>query len=123
MRRNDYSAFDGTTNPKVAMRWALLDNQISWSEGFRKSSLAQVGLGPSQESQFIDDTYGCPNQDPNDPNFDPLNPTCANTDLTIQFSGNPDLDAETSETWNIGAIWKLNGVRLDFSRSTSGFWR
>jgi len=112
-RHDDYSDFGTSTNPKLALRWALSDAfalRASWGTGFRAPSLAQVGLGPSQESLFISDTYACPTPDP-------LNPTCASTDLTIQFSGNSDLDAETSETWNIGAIWDITNdlnVSLDY---------
>lgn len=119
-RFDDYSDFGSTTNPKVALRWAPTDDlalRASWSTGFRAPSLAQTGLGPSQESIFIDDTYGCPIQDPNAPGFDPNNPTCANTDLTVIFSGNPDLDAEESESWNVGAIWEITAdlsVSIDY---------
>ena len=30
---------------------------------------------------------------------------CESLDYNIQFSGNPDLDAEESESWNVGVIW------------------
>ena len=58
-RYDDYSDFGNTTNPKVALRWAPIDTlalRASWGKGFRAPSLAQVGLGPSQESQFFVDT-------------------------------------------------------------------
>ncbi|GAB3021245.1 TonB-dependent receptor [Bowmanella dokdonensis] len=103
-RHDDYSDFGSTTNPKVAMRWSPTDSisvRASWSEGFRAPSLAQIGLGPSQESQFFVDTFRCPVQDED-------NPACASTDYTIVFAGNPDLEAEESETWNIGAIWAID---------------
>ncbi len=61
-RYDDYSDFGNTTNPKVALRWAPTDEitiRGSWAQGFRAPSLAQVGLGPSQESQFFVDTYRC----------------------------------------------------------------
>ena len=62
--------------------------------------MAQVGLGPSQESQFFVDTFRCPTPNAN-------NPACASTDYTIVFAGNPNLEAETSESWNIGAVWQV----------------
>ena len=61
-RYDDYSDFGDTTNPKVAVRWSPIDSlalRASWGTGFRAPSLAQIGLGPSQESQFFIDTYGC----------------------------------------------------------------
>lgn len=103
LRYDDYSDFGNTTNPKVAMLWTpseTLSLRASWSEGFRAPSLAQVGLGPSQESQFFTDTFLCPTPDED-------NPACAATDYTIVFAGNPDLKAEESETWNAGAVWVL----------------
>ena len=98
-RHDDYSDFGTSTNPKVALRWAPIDSfalRASWGEGFRAPSLAQIGLGPSQESEFFQDTFGCAD-----------NPAyCANTDFLIIFSGNPDLQPEESETFNIGAVWQ-----------------
>jgi len=98
-RYDDYSDFGTSTNPKVALRWAPTDQialRASWGKGFRAPSLAQIGLGPSQESEFFTDTYGCLD-----------NPAyCANTDFTIIFSGNPDLRPEKSETFNVGAVFR-----------------
>ncbi len=109
-RYDDYSDFGDTTNPKVALRWAPVDSfavRASWGEGFRAPSLAQIGLGPSQESEFFQDTFGCAD-----------NPAyCANTDFLIIFSGNPDLQPEESENFNVGAVWQPTGstsVSLDF---------
>ena len=103
LRYDDYDDFGSTTNPKIAFRWSPLDTvtvRASWSEGFRAPSLAQVGLGPSQESQFFTDTFRCPT-------FDANNPACVSTDYTIIFAGNPDLEAEESDTWNVGVIWEV----------------
>jgi outer membrane receptor protein involved in Fe transport len=98
-RYDDYSDFGDTTNPKVALRWAPIDQiafRASWGQGFRAPSLAQIGLGPSQESEFFQDTYGCAD-----------NPVyCANTDFLIIFSGNPNLQPEKSENFNVGAVWQ-----------------
>jgi len=98
-RHDDYEGFGSSTNPKVALRWAPLDSfalRASWGEGFRAPSLAQIGLGPSQESEFFTDTFGCLD-----------NPAyCANTDFQIIFAGNPDLEPEDSETFNVGAVWQ-----------------
>lgn len=98
-RYDDYSDFGDTTNPKFALRWSPIDSlafRASWGTGFRAPSLAQVGLGPSQSSQFFTDTYGCAD-----------NPVyCAPTDYNLVFSGNPDLKPEKSESLNIGIGWK-----------------
>ncbi|WP_151173003.1 TonB-dependent receptor [Pseudoalteromonas ruthenica] len=97
-RHDDYSDFGSTTNPKVALKWAPSDEfslRGSWAQGFRAPSLAQIGLGPSEESQFFVDTYRC----------QATGQDCDLLDYNIEFAGNPDLEAEESESWNVGAIW------------------
>jgi iron complex outermembrane recepter protein len=101
-RYDDYSDFGDTTNPKVALRWAPIDTlafRASWGTGFRAPSLAQIGLGPSEESQFFKDTFRCADQGISAEDCDVL-------DYQIVFSGNPNLDAEDSETLNLGAAWQ-----------------
>lgn len=102
-RYDDYSDFGDTTNPKISARWEPLEGlafRASWGTGFRAPSLAQIGLGPSQESQFFEDTYGC--------DVNPL--YCGNLDYNIVFSGNPDLKPEESENFNVGVAWKPNDM-------------
>ena len=81
-RHDDYSDFGSTTNPKVALKWAPSDEfslRGSWAQGFRAPSLAQIGLGPSEENQFFVDTYRrqATGQD------------CDPRDYNIEFVGNP----------------------------------
>lgn len=97
-RYDHYSDFGSTTNPKVAFQWGMTEDltaRASWSTGFRAPSLAQIGLGPSEESSFFIDKYRC----------EADNLDCGATDYNTVFSGNPDLEAEESETWNVGMIW------------------
>jgi outer membrane receptor for ferrienterochelin and colicin len=98
-RYDHYNDFGSTTNPKVALRWSPIDSlafRTSWGTGFRAPSLAQVGLGPSQSSQFFTDTFGCA-----------VNPTfCAATDYNLVFSGNPNLQPEKSHSFNVGVAFK-----------------
>ncbi|MET0497698.1 MAG: TonB-dependent receptor, partial [Steroidobacteraceae bacterium] len=107
LRYDDYSDFGNTTNPKVALRWSPIDSlafRTSWGTGFRAPSLAQIGLGPSQESQFFIDTFGC---------ADGVEGACSALDYNILFSGNPDLKAEESESFNAGVAWKpVDGLEL-----------
>ena len=103
-RYDHYSDFGSTTNPQLSMKWRPLDNftlRASFGQGFRAPSLAQIGLGPSQESIFFTDTYRCPTPDSN-------NPACASTDYTIVFVGSEGLQPEESETFNIGAVWQIS---------------
>jgi len=98
-RYDDYSDSGNSTNPKVALRWSPIESlalRASWGTGFRAPSLAQIGLGPSQESQFFTDSFGCAD-----------NPVyCAPTDYNLIFAGNPNLKPEESETRNLGVAWK-----------------
>ncbi|NMH66414.1 TonB-dependent receptor plug domain-containing protein [Shewanella salipaludis] len=97
-RYDHYSDFGSTTNPKIAFQWGIMDELTargSWSTGFRAPSLAQIGLGPSQESSFFKDNYRCA--------ADGVD--CEALDYNTEFAGNSELDAEESETWNVGIIW------------------
>ncbi len=100
LRYDNYSDFGSTTNPKLAARWTPIESlafRASWGTGFRAPSLAQVGLGPSQDSSFFEDVPGCADN----PDY------CgSNTDYTVTYSGNPNLKAEESESYNVGAVWK-----------------
>jgi iron complex outermembrane receptor protein len=105
-RYDDYSDFGDTTNPKVSARWEPIQGlafRASWGTGFRAPSLAQIGLGPSAESQFFKDTYWCAEQGISSTD-------CQVLDYTINFTGNPDLDAEESENFNVGVAWKPNDM-------------
>ncbi len=103
-RHDDYELAGSSTNPKIGMHWNINEDlavRASWGTGFRAPSLAQIGLGPSNESRFFVDPY-CSQV-----------PACvanagAATDLTINFSGNPELKPEESESYNIGVIWDIN---------------
>lgn len=112
-RYDDYSDFGNTTNPKVSVRWSPIDSialRASWGTGFRAPSLAQIGLGPSQESQFFIDTYGCDAG---------IAQACIPLDYNLIFSGNPDLDAEESESLNLGIGWQAN----DRTEITLDYWQ
>lgn len=98
-RYDKYDGFSAQFNPKVGATFRATDDLLfraSWGTGFRAPSLAQIGLGPSQSSQFFADTFGCAENAA----------YCAATDYTIVFSGNPDLDAEESESINVGVVWQ-----------------
>lgn len=97
-RYDDYSDFGNTFNPKLAMRYLLSEDitlRASWAQGFRAPSLAQVGLGPSESSLFFIDTYRC----------QATGQDCGVLDYNVEFSGNADLKAEESESWNIGIFY------------------
>lgn len=109
LRYDDYSDFGSSTNPKLSLRYAPIDSlafRASWGTGFRAPSLAQVGLGPSQESRFFADSFGCADNAL----------YCAPTDYNITFTGNPNLKAEESDSLNLGVSYEYEGfaASLDY---------
>ncbi len=109
LRYDDYSDFGSSTNPKLSLRYAPIESlafRASWGTGFRAPSLAQVGLGPSQESRFFTDSFGCADN----------TLYCAPTDFNITFTGNPNLKAEESDSINLGVSWENEGfaASLDY---------
>lgn len=113
-RYDEYNDFGGTTNPKLGLRWDLADNFFlrgSWGTGFRAPSLAQIGLGPSEESPQLIDTHRCAQTGSDN--------DCKALEYTAQFSGNPSLKPEKSESWTFGGVWQITeGLSL-----TTDIWR
>lgn len=103
-----YETFDGQgeVSPKIALRWALADAvslRGSWGRGFRAPSVFSTsGALAAQPSVFDRGSF-----------------VFVNT-LT---SGEPTLRSETSESFNLGAVWtpfdglvlSVDGWRFDYS--------
>lgn len=103
-RYDDYSDFGSTFNPQFKLQWRPTEDvtlRASYGEGFRAPSLAQIGLGPSQVSEFFTDYYRSPHCQQEGAN-------CPEIDYTIVFSGSKDLQPEESSNWNLGAVWQLS---------------
>lgn len=101
VRRDDYSDFGATTNPKVSLRFNPIENflvRASYNEGFRAPTFTQL--------------YGAVSESPSATNLrDPvLCPTgteglsvCAIRPL-IRSGGNPGIQPETSKQWTVGFV-------------------
>ncbi|MDX3773565.1 TonB-dependent receptor [Chromatiaceae bacterium AAb-1] len=100
-RYDDYSDFGSTTNPQISASWRPADNftvRASYGQGFRAPSLAQIGLGPSQDSPYVEDHYRCA-----------VDGICdGERETTVIYTSAGSLEPEESETWNIGAIWQIS---------------
>jgi iron complex outermembrane recepter protein len=101
VRRDRYSDFGDTTNPKVQLRftpaqWLLLRG--SYNEGFRAPSFFQLYTAVSEAPLpgNIADPVLCPGSN-NNPTF------CAIRPLARQ-GGNPNLKPETSKQWSVGFV-------------------
>ena len=101
VRRDKYSDFGTTTNPKAAIKftpfqWLLL--RSSYSEGFRAPSFFQLYTAQSEAPipGNIADPVLCP-QNPGNPAFCAIRPSG-------RSGGNPTLQPETSKQWTVGFV-------------------
>ena len=110
LRREDYSDFGTTTDPKVAFLWGATDSvqfRGSYGTAFRAPSLHQIGLGNTDESPTLVDTVRCAA-------VGNVNKACDPQEYTAVLSGNPNLEAEESTSFNLGLIVEL-ADNLDFA--------
>ncbi|WP_341501241.1 TonB-dependent receptor [Gallaecimonas sp. GXIMD4217] len=101
LRYEHYSDFGSDTNPKVAFSYRPMDNMMlrgSWGTAFRAPSLVQLGLGPTQESPLLIDSLRCPQTG--------LAEDCDPMERTVILAGNPDLEPEESDSFNVGMVWE-----------------
>ncbi|WP_332852338.1 TonB-dependent receptor [Duganella sp. S19_KUP01_CR8] len=102
LRRDHYSVFGSTTNPKISFRYqpnGMLVFRGSANKGFLAPSFTQLYSGRlSQElpNGIIDPVY-CPTH-PGDPAF------CAIARLPYFSGGNPSLKPETSKQGSLGMV-------------------
>jgi iron complex outermembrane receptor protein len=114
-RYSDYSNFGSETTMKAGFRWQPIDDLVvrgNYSEGFRAPFIGEL-FGSAQ--------FGASITDPCGPINGPL-PTgqlaanCAalgvpvgyravDTQITTTTGGNPNLDAESSDSWSAGAVY------------------
>jgi iron complex outermembrane receptor protein len=130
LRRDDYSIFGATTNPKVAFRyqpanWLLFRG--SANQGFLAPSFTQLYTGAlsGEMSSGVIDTVGCA-QHPGDPRF------CAPERFDFVSGGNQNLRPETSDQGTLGLVvepfkgfsasldwWAINMKNRILNRSAS----
>ena len=97
--------------PKFGLRWQpLADGSVvvrgSWGEGFREPSLFEL---------FSGRTAGLlPINDPLTGNTEP--------EQNVVTGGNPLLEAEETESWNVGVVWSPKGKLEGFTASFD-LWR
>jgi iron complex outermembrane receptor protein len=98
VRYDDYSDFGSTTNPKVSVAWRPFDNWLfraSYGEGFRAPNMQELYGNVSESFPPAIDVVGCANGVA----------SCTSTQYRAFFGGNPNLDAEESESWTAGFVW------------------
>lgn len=102
LRYDSYSDFGSETSPQLKVRWQPIDSLVlraSWSEGFRAPAMIDLYAAGAEDHPFVKDWTQC------DLNGIPAD-QCPTQQVTALAGGNPDLEAETSESWNLGAVWE-----------------
>jgi outer membrane receptor protein involved in Fe transport len=115
-RYDHYSDFGGDFNPAIGLRWRPLDSVVvrgGWNTSFRAPSLAQVGAGTTLSSGSIPCAAGSEFRD----NF--CRGSSRDVGYLSQVFGNPNLEAETSTAWNLGAVWSPS----DATSLSVDWWR
>jgi len=100
VRYDDYSDFGGTTNPKASIAWRPMDNLLlraSYGTGFRAPDMQELFGNQSESFPSAIDHVGCANG---------VSP-CNAAQYRSFFGGNPDLDAETSDSFTVGVVWNI----------------
>jgi iron complex outermembrane receptor protein len=112
-RRDDYTIFGATTNPKVAFRWQPSKQVLlrgSYNEGFRVPNFNQIYNGIQDSVYFggdVSDPATCPLRDSqNTPLVDPSTPGCAAFGGNVRNRGSTDLRPETSKQWGLGVVFE-----------------
>src|SRR6185503_10471769 len=117
-RFSDYSTSGSTTTFKAGINWQPIEDLLfrgSWAEGFRAPSIGELFGTPSRFDQEVVDPCSAVGGVVPAPvaanciaNGVPANGSYVqlNAQLPVLTGGNPDLDAETSESWVFGAVWR-----------------
>ncbi len=101
-RVDDYSDFGDAFSPQIALRWQPIDELLlraSWGEGFRAPALANLFGARADSNNDVTDFLFCQQQGiPDD--------QCPTRQVTNFSGGNPNLEAEESESFNFGVLWE-----------------
>jgi iron complex outermembrane recepter protein len=118
-RYSDYSTSGSTTTFSAGINWEPIEDLLfrgSWAEGFRAPSIGELFGTPSRFDQEIVDP--CSDFNNNGASATviancvadgvPANGSYVQTNaqLPVVTGGNPDLDAESSESWGVGMVWR-----------------
>ncbi|MBD3646967.1 MAG: TonB-dependent receptor, partial [Pseudomonadales bacterium] len=105
VRFDDYSDFGSATSPRLgATMWVpgleRLKLKASWGQGFRAPDLSSLYGATAFSAEFATDYYGCQLQGV-------ALADCPERQFDTYIGSNPNLDAESSESWSIGAEYSF----------------
>ena len=101
LRYDDYSDYGSTVNPKVGLRWQPVKEVLlrgTWATGFRAPNAYENGNSATTAFTTYTDPVRCPITD--------AAVDCGSGQLAAVTSGNPFIDAETSDSYTLGAVWE-----------------
>ena len=101
-RYDDYSDFGSEFSPSVSLRWQPIDSLVlraSYTEGFKAPDLTNVNSARSESFNNVTDLLQCRAQGIADDD-------CPTFQVRNFSGGNPDLQPEQSEGFDIGAVWE-----------------
>lgn len=105
-RYENYSDFGDIAKPKVALAWTVVDGlrfRGSWAQSFRAPNLEQVNATVVSRSNTRTDWVRC-EADLRAGRITSFTQCGQGFATTGRRSGNPDLKAETADTWTVGAV-------------------
>lgn len=114
VRYDNYSDFGSAVSPTLSANWAVTDQltlRTRIGQGFRAPGLDELYGPETFSAESASDQLTCANNGiaPED---------CGNSQYDTYYSTNPDLDAETSDSFSLGANWRpLSNLTFDI-----GYW-
>jgi len=116
-RYDDYTGFGSTTNPKVSLRFAPVDQLVmrgSYNTGFRVPNFNQLFFGITESTyagKDLVDPARCAS------GVVSATPGCESITPIVYTGGKPDLGPEESKQWTAGIVWEPNAnfnVSVDY---------
>ena len=101
-RQDDYNDFGSAFSPQISARWQVADPVVlraSWGQGFKAPNLTELYVSRSQSFNDVQDIYRCEA-------LGVAEDDCPANQVENFRSGNPDLMAESSESFNLGVVFE-----------------
>ena len=101
-RHDDYDDFGTAFSPQISARWQVADPVVlraSWGQGFKAPNLTELYVSRSQSFNDVQDIYRCEA-------IGIAEDDCPSNQVENFRSGNPELQAESSRSFNVGAVFE-----------------
>lgn len=119
-RFENYSDFGSVAKPKVAVAWDVIDGvrfRGSWQQGFRAPNLETTNPFSYSRTNTVTDYYRC-EADLRAGRISTFTACSRGVGIRFTTAGNPDLKAEESESYSVGAVLQPTFIPEQFGRFT-----